>query len=241
MRKVNTWMIITIILVIVIVGLLFGKQITGMFIVLTPEDIANKAMDYVNENLVAPNTTATFLSVKEFNSLYNVSFSYQDQNLSMYVTRDGSYVFLSQPLNIGEKLPQPETPKQTIGNFLVDEKSDVCKEDDKPIVYFFGSQTCPHCMWEHPIIKNITEKFKNQTSFHENIDTENDNEIFLKYSPRGYIPLILIGCKYYRVGSGEEFGEENEAKILEALICSLTNNKPLSVCAEVEDIINQVG
>jgi len=241
MKKINPWMIITIILVIVIIGLLFGRQITGMIIVLTPQDIANKAMDYLNKNLVTPNTTATFVSVSEFNGLYNVTFSYQNQNLSMYVTKDGSFVFISQPLKIGEELPQPETPKETIGSFLIDEKSEICNEDGKPIVYFFGSQACLHCMWEHPILKNVTEKFKDQISFHENIDTENDKEIFLKYSPRGYIPLIVIGCKYYRVGSGESIGEEIEAKILTALICSLTNNKPLGVCAEVEDIINQIG
>jgi thiol-disulfide isomerase/thioredoxin len=241
MKKINPWMIITIILVLVIVGLLFGRQITGMFIVLTPEDIANNAMDYLNKNFVAPNTTATFLSVSEFHGVYNITFSYEGQELSMYVTKDGSYVFISQPLKIGEELPKQETPKVTIGNFVVDEKSEICKEDEKVEVYFFGSQKCPHCMWEHPIVRNITELFKDHISFHENIDTEKDKEVFLKYSPRGYIPLIVIGCRYYRIGSGEEIGEDVEAQILAALICSVTNYKPLSICAQVEDIINQVG
>jgi thiol-disulfide isomerase/thioredoxin len=240
MKKINPWMIITIILVIVIIGLLFGRQITGMFIVLTPQDIANKAMDYLNEKIVAPNTTATFLSVKEFNGLYNITFEYQNQTLSAFVTKDGNYIFLANPLKIGENISQPEVPKQILGNFLIDEKSDVCKEDGKPIVYFFGSQKCPHCMWEYPIIINATGNFKDQISFHENIDTEKDSEILLKYSPSGYIPLIVIGCKYYRVGSGEEFGEANEIKILTSLTCLVTNNKPLSTCATVEDILNQI-
>jgi thiol-disulfide isomerase/thioredoxin len=241
MKKINPWMIITVILVIIVIGLLFKEQIVEIFKVTTPQDIANKAIKYVNDNLVAPNTTATFLSVSEFNGLYNVSFSYQGQNMSIFVTKDGSYLFLSQPLNIMEKLPQPETPKTTIGEFVIDEKSEICKEDGKPIVYFFGSKECPHCMWEKPIAGNVTEKFKDQISFHENIDTDKDQELFLNYSPRGYIPLIVIGCRYYRVGSGETIGEENEADILTALTCIITNNKPLSVCANVENLINQVG
>lgn len=241
MRKINLWMVATIILILVILGLLFGKQITGMFVILTPQDIAEKAVNYINENLVAPNTTAKLVSVSEFSNLYNVTISYEGNNLSIYVTKDGSYIFLSQPLSLKEKPPQPEIPKVTIGQFLIDEKSEVCKENNKAIVYFFGSEKCPSCTWEQNIIKNVTEKFKDQISFHENIDTEKDSNVLLRYSPRGYIPTIVIGCKYYRIGSGEEIGEKLEAEILTALICTLTNNKPLSVCAAVEDLINQVS
>jgi thiol-disulfide isomerase/thioredoxin len=239
--KINPWMIITIILILIIIGLQFGKQITGLFVFSTPEDVANNAIKYINENLVTPNTTATFVSVSEFNNLYNVTFNYQNQRGSIFVTKDGSYIFLSQPLSTKEKLQLPEVPKQTIGSFIIDNKSDICKENDKPIVYFFGSQNCPHCMWEDPIIKNVTSQFKDQISFHENIDTEKDSNLLLNYSPKGYIPLIIIGCKYYRIGSGETFGTDNEALILTALTCLITNNKPLSVCASVENILNQIG
>jgi thiol-disulfide isomerase/thioredoxin len=131
--------------------------------------------------------------------------------------------------------------KETIGNFLIDSNSEVCTELNRPIVYLFGSQSCPHCLWEDPIIKNVTSNFKGLISFHENIDNSNDREIFSKYSTQGYIPLVVIGCKYYRVGSGESFGVEQEAKILTALICSLTNNEPSSVCSGVEDLIKQIG
>ena len=241
MRKINPWMIITTVLILFIVGMQFQKQITGMFVVQTPQDIGDKVIKYVNDNLVGQNATATFISIKEFNGLYNVTFSYLSQNLSAYATRDGNYIFLAQPLNLSEKPPQPEVPKQTIGSFFIDEKAEICKEDEKPIVHFFGSQRCPNCIWEYPILKNVTDRFKNQISFHENIDTDKDQNLLVKYSPRGYIPVILIGCKYYRVGSGIEIGKEAEDKVLTTLICLVTNNKPLSICAEVENIINQVS
>ena len=79
MKKINPWMIFSIILVLVVIGLLFGKQITGYFVVTMPEDVAKKAIDYINENLVSPNTSVTFLYVKDFNGLYNVTFFYQNQ------------------------------------------------------------------------------------------------------------------------------------------------------------------
>jgi thiol-disulfide isomerase/thioredoxin len=139
------------------------------------------------------------------------------------------------------QLSESSNSKKTIGNFFIDENSEVCKELDRPIVYLFGSTSCPHCIWEDPIIKNVTSNFRGLISFHENIDNSNDREIFTKYSNQGYIPLVVIGCKYYRVGSGESLGAEQEANVLTALICSLTNKEPSNVCSNVENLINQIG
>ena len=236
-------MIATIILIVIIAGLLFGRQVTGLFIVSTPQDIANKTMNYLNENLVAPNTTATFLSISELSGLYNVTFSYQGQTLSVYVTKDGSYIF-PQLLKLGEKIIQPSVPEQTIGNFYVDKKIEVCKEGGKPIVYFYGSQKCALCEREAPIIRNITQLFSGYISYHENIDTDKDTEILLKYNPNAYIPFYVICCKYFGIGPGDLSGNNTQLELaqnLAALICSVTDNRPLAVCAMVEQLIDQVG
>lgn len=150
-------------------------------------------------------------------------------------------VFVVVLLVFAGQILEGSNSKETIGNFLIDSNSEVCTELDRPVVYIFGSQNCPHCLWEDPIIKNVTSNFRGFISFHENVDNSNDREIFSKYSTQGYIPLVVIGCKYYRIGSGESFGAEQEAKILTALICSLTNKEPSSVCSGVEDLINQIG
>ncbi len=56
-------------------------------------------------------------------------------------------------------------------------------------------------------------------------------EVFQKYSTGG-IPTLVLGCQYYRVGSGETAGEEQEIKDLTGLICKLTNNQPAEICQE---------
>jgi thiol-disulfide isomerase/thioredoxin len=150
----------------------------------------------------------------------------------------------------GEVTPSPSaqqlTPTtaelaSTIGNFSVLEE-EVCQEDGKPIVYFFGSQTCPHCSWEHPLLEAVIDKFSNQVSFHNNMDSDEDTDVFQEYTPvsKGYIPFILLGCQYARVGSGENYGEDLEEDYLTALICQLTDNQPETVCSGVEDLIEQV-
>ena len=129
----------------------------------------------------------------------------------------------------------------TIGNFLVLEE-EICNEEGKPIVYFFGSQTCPHCSWEHPIFEEVVAQFGDLVSFHNNMDNNEDTDVFQKYSQinNGAIPFMVLGCRYARVGSGELSGEETEKENLTALICKLTGGQSEKVCAGVEDLIEQI-
>lgn len=136
------------------------------------------------------------------------------------------------------------SPKSTIGSFLVLEE-EVCREDDgRPIVYYFGQSRCPHCSWEHPIIKRAMEKFSGTLSFHDLMDDQGgaDMDVFQKYAQYngGAIPFLVFGCRYIRVGSGESIGEEQEEKVLTALSCKLAGGSPGEVCSSVSDLIGQL-
>lgn len=129
----------------------------------------------------------------------------------------------------------------TIGRFLITE-DELCQEDGKPLIYMFGSSGCPHCTWEHPIFEKVTAKFADLISVHDNMDTQNDTDVFQKYSQinQGGIPFLVLGCRYVRVGSGENAGEVEEEKNLTALICKLTGGEPTEVCQEVADLVEQI-
>lgn len=129
----------------------------------------------------------------------------------------------------------------TIGNFTIT-SNPPCLEKGKPTIYYFGSSSCPHCQWEHPIIKKATDKFSGLISFHDNMDTQNDLEIFTKYNDfhSGYIPFLVFGCKYVRLGSGESVGEAQEEENLTALICKLAGSKPDSVCTPLKEKIAEI-
>ncbi len=119
----------------------------------------------------------------------------------------------------------------TVGNFNIVNR-DVCFEDGKPVVYFFGHTSCPHCRWEHPIVVDVAKDFEGYISFHDNFDKDADSEVFKSYSSinPGYIPFTVIGCKYIRVGSGEQIGEAADRAAMTSLMCELTENKP-AVCS----------
>lgn len=136
--------------------------------------------------------------------------------------------------------PEPNFPK-TLGDFLITNE-EVCKKDGKPIVYFFGSTSCPHCVWQKPVMKKVVEKFGKEIEYHENIDSQTDSDVFAKYSNvnPGYVPFLVLGCKYARVGSGETTGEEKEMEALTAILCKLTGSKPSSVCAAIKDKVSEI-
>ncbi len=119
----------------------------------------------------------------------------------------------------------------TIGNFRNIESATI---EGRPSVYFFGTTWCPHCAWERPIFLNVTAKFSGFIDVKvTEIDLQQptlEMEIFKHYSPDGKIPVIIIGGKYFRVGSGESIGQPMEENALTALLCKVTND-PIAECS----------
>jgi len=143
--------------------------------------------------------------------------------------------------------PQPDQEgvkviADTIGGFKVTDQ-EVCLKDGKPIIYFFGSNSCPHCRWEHPILSDVAKQFSDYISFHDNMNSQNDAEIYQKYKNQnsGYIPFLVAGCKYVRLGSGEQYGEATERQYLTAIMCKLTgSSSDLCKSSEIASIVSQI-
>ncbi|MFH0836589.1 MAG: hypothetical protein V1870_00510 [Candidatus Aenigmatarchaeota archaeon] len=128
----------------------------------------------------------------------------------------------------------------TIGGFLDIKNATVYKQNNKVLVYFFGTTWCPHCNWEKPNFIEATSRFGawNGDTYTSNyfdvkllqidiIDIsqyKEDLEAFHHYSPKGTIPVIIIGGKYFRIGSGESIGKDMDTKVLTALLCKATDN-----------------
>lgn len=203
------------------------------------DQAGEKMMAFLNGTILQGQGGASLIEVLEENGLYKVKFEVEGEEIEWRMTKDGNLVF-PQVIDVAEfeQLYQREEEASTIGNFSV-AGNDICYEDNKPLVYFFGSQSCPHCSWEHPIVEEVMDEFQSQVSFHNNMDSDADMDIFSQFSTGG-VPTVVLGCKYYRVGSGESLGEEAEAENLTALVCKLTNSQPEEVCSQVQDLINKI-
>ncbi|MEK9153067.1 MAG: thioredoxin family protein [Patescibacteria group bacterium] len=220
---------------------------------MSAKEAVDNAMVFINESVLKGNPDKAQLNgepVKEA-GLYKFNVKVATQEVPLYVSQDGNLLFLQPPANIKEELAKaqpavnatgtpatPATGKATIGDFQAT-TDEICLENGKPILYFFGASWCPYCKWEKPIIEKIAQTFSGLISFHENIENNKDTDIFGKYS-QGGIPTLVLGCKYFREGSGEQAGEAQETKNITALLCKLTNNQPASACSGVADLINQI-
>ena len=207
------------------------------------EEASEKVMAFINETVLQGQSEASLVEIIEENGLYVIKFSVEGEEVDWRITKDGQLVF-PQTINLADFNEDGENGEggdvgTTIGNFFVS-NDEIIIEDGKPVIYFFGSETCPHCLWEHPVMKEVVAKFNGHISFHDNMDSDADSDVFSKYSEEGYVPATVIGGKYYRVGSGENLGEEENVKTLTALICKLTNNQPAEVCSSVQELINNI-
>ena len=210
---------ITIVLAVLVVQPLFISSSIS-------EKVANNTIDYINSYLLPDGGKAKLDKAEdETMIIQKIVVNVSGQQFNSYVSLDGKYLFAQDPINIttpsssGYNLKKTIKPSMEVGGFTEIKDGDVCRENGKLIVYFFGSSTDPHSKWEEPILLSVvTNKWLLvPVSYHENIDSMIDRDVFEKYSS-GTVPLIVVGCKYYRVGSGEPFGEIAEREVLEQVI-----------------------
>jgi thiol-disulfide isomerase/thioredoxin len=225
---------------IVYVNYLKAGMVQG---VISGEEAAKKAIEYINSEFLKDQPTkAEGQFVSEDSGIYKMSIKVNGKASDSYITKDGK-ILMPIGYIMGQATPAPKTAAdsgKTIGGFSVSTDA-VCMENGKPTIYFFGSDSCPHCKWNHPILAKVMKNFEGLVSFHDNMNgTDKNQDIFSKYSTGG-IPTFVFGCKYYRVGSGENVGEEAETKNLTALLCKLTGGNPSAECSKVQDLIDQIG
>lgn len=61
---------------------------------LSAEEAKSKTIDYINDNLVMANTTATAVSVEDKGSVYEVMTQYRGNEVPLYISKDGEQLFL---------------------------------------------------------------------------------------------------------------------------------------------------
>ncbi|MDD3970117.1 MAG: hypothetical protein PHI91_02925, partial [Candidatus Pacebacteria bacterium] len=158
--SLDKWKIATIVLsiaLLVVLSIVLIKPSFG-----SPQKIGEDTISYINQNLLGGGTVATLEGAeksKTIKGMYDIKLSVQGQIYNSFVSGDGRYLFVDGPIDMHEKIEQDPLPEmlekestEVEGGFKEITELDVCMENDKPIVYFFGSETCPYCEWEKPLI-----------------------------------------------------------------------------------------
>ncbi len=113
----------------------FQPQLGGLFTkTMNPEAAAQKAIDYVNENMLSEGIAASYKDVKSENGLYNFKLTVQEQDYEAYVTKDGALFF-------AEGIPQAII----LDKDLEEEKAAAeMAKSDRPDIKMFVMSYCPY-------------------------------------------------------------------------------------------------
>lgn len=148
----NPWIYSTVILVLILIALA-GMQMTGMLTAgdgaiqttvqnqISSQDAGQKALDFINNNLVQPGTTVTLGSVAEMSGVYNVTTTYAGNDIPVYITKDGRYLIVPGigAIDIDNfEAPEPVQPQEP-----EPQPSEIPKSD-RPVLDVFIMSYCPY-------------------------------------------------------------------------------------------------
>ncbi len=237
--KSASWKIATVVLGLLLIisiftyGFRFGGATGAVVGQITTKEASDKAVKYINDNLLQPGTTATFKSVEDKGSLYNVKFDISGRAFDSYVTKDGSLLF-PNAIDLNEVPEQAPAPEAT----------SIPKQDKADVKLFVMSQ-CPYGTIAEkamaPVLSLMGSKFDFSlnfiandngdgtfTSLHGQAEVDEDlrQVCAAKHYPKEYFNYILCVNNDYR----------NAAKVWEK--CATDNKmdaKVIKECSEGEE------
>lgn len=130
----NPWMFSTAILgifVLVLLIIFLKGGVTGSSI--SESEIGEKAVNFINSDILAGTGNVTLVSVAEKNGLYEVVVDYEGNNVSTYFTQDGDYY-------LGTSIAA--VTASVISD--VEEESTEVQKSSKPVVELFVMSYCPY-------------------------------------------------------------------------------------------------
>ena len=139
--KKNFWKILSIILLVALVGSMYVNLTGKAVLTLTQSqnsasEIGKKVVDFINNNLVQPGTSASLISVKDMGSYFEILTSYQGQQIPVYASKDGKILFL-QAINMTQ-----QTQRQT--QAAPQQQTQEIPKKDRPTAELYIFSYCPY-------------------------------------------------------------------------------------------------
>lgn len=102
--------------------------------VLSSQDAADKALSFINENILEPGMTASLIEAIEENGLYKIKLKIEEKEFDSYVTKNGKFLF-PQVIDLDQAVNNQQEEDNTV--------ADIPKKDVPDIKLFIMSY-CPY-------------------------------------------------------------------------------------------------
>jgi len=151
----NVWMMTTFAVLAIFAVSMFvtqsGSGLTGAAFATVPaQEVGQKAVDFITNDIMGGQTTATFVNITEKNGLYFVTFDVEGKTYSTYVSKDGKLLF---PQVV--EMTEVSSPAQT----------EAAAKLDKPVVQFFVMSFCPYGQQAEAGLKPVAELLNGKATF----------------------------------------------------------------------------
>ena len=129
-------------------GKVGGKVSEG----LSPQQAAEKAINYINQNVLQQGTTASLVNVTEENGVYKFRLKIGEQEYDSYVTKDGNLLF-TEGVNIEQNPASAQEGAETTGEV---------QKRDTPDVKLFVMSYCPYGLQAQKMFLPVYDLLKNK-------------------------------------------------------------------------------
>ncbi len=185
-KVVKNNIILAIIIAVIIVAVVImsvysfyfkGGNKTGGTKILTAQLTGQKAIDYINNNILKGQGTVSLKETQEVSGLYKfkITFIEQKQDSDVYVTKDGKYLF---PVMQGIPIDLDEKPTAGSSNASQITSCESLEKADKPILEAFVVSQCPYGLQMQRILSKVVESVALQNNIKVRyIGSISDNKI----------------------------------------------------------------
>lgn len=119
--------------------------------ILTSQEASEKALKFINENLLEKGMTASLVGVSEESGLYKIKLKIGEEEYDSYVTTDGKFLFPQPPIELKTETGQPS-----------DGASGEIPKEDRPDVKLFVMSHCPYGLQVQKMFLPVYDLLKNE-------------------------------------------------------------------------------
>ncbi len=147
------------IIVVIVILLAYGftQGLPGQGAVVPPQACAEKTLRYVNDNFVAPGSSASLTSVTENRGIYEVKIGYQGQAMTIYTTRDCSSLFTNRIDMTATAGGSGNGPAQAAAAPI---------KTERPVAELFVMAFCPYGTQAESVMKPVAALIGSKADIH---------------------------------------------------------------------------
>jgi protein-disulfide isomerase len=143
----KTWQIISgILFLLLIASFFFGGNDGNVKGTISKEAASEKAIEFINTNMLQAGTTAQVKNIEEEKGLYKMTLDIGGREFDSYITKDGGVLFPSV-VDLTETLRSGQTPETQSRDIKIDTENSASKgaDDAKVLMIEYSSFSCSFC------------------------------------------------------------------------------------------------